>query len=309
MAKRPGYPEYMQRTSGVFPMAAHEVTAMASTWSHESRRRRRPYGRGMPLAPLPDEDVEFVLTHRRWCTTVVAELTLEVAQDPFDFVAGQYVLLQDADRRVPVRSYSIANAPRADGSMTFLVTVVPDGATSTWLAREAPVGEHILVSGPYGTFVADPTHDGPTLYLAGGSGLAPATSLIDAAVARGETADPDTAKRHTLLFSGRTAQDVINHETLTALASKQPGLDYVRTLTRAAGGDAAPPLGRVPEVLPSLLPDLSQHAVYISGAPGFVDACTRAAQQLGAQSGRLHTEEFYAEPIPWRGDTMTKGES
>ena len=65
----------------------------------------------MPLAPLPDEDVEFVLTHRRWCTPVVAELTLEVAQDPIDFVAGQYVLLQDAERRVPVRSYSVANAP------------------------------------------------------------------------------------------------------------------------------------------------------------------------------------------------------
>ncbi|NYF96979.1 FAD-binding oxidoreductase [Janibacter cremeus] len=256
----------------------------------------------MPLAPLPDEDVEFALTGRRWCTPVVAGLTLQPLEARINFVPGQYVLLQDQERRVPVRSYSVANAPREDATLDVLVTAVPDGPTSTWLARDAAVGDRLLVSGPYGTFVADPDHAGPTLYLAGGSGLAPALSLVEAAVARGATQDPDPARRHTLLFCGRTHQDVIHHERLTRLAAEQPGLDYVRTLTRVADGGAPAPLGRVPAVLPSLVEDLSEHAVYVSGAPGFVDACTRAAQDLGARPGRLHTEEFYAEPIPWHGD-------
>lgn len=254
----------------------------------------------MPLAPLPDEDVEFTLTDRRWVTPVVAELTLQVVEQPIEFVPGQYVLLQDAERRVPVRSYSVANAPRDDGTLTFLVTAVPDGPTTTWLTGGARVGDRLLVSGPYGTFVADPGHDGPTLYLAGGSGLAPALSLIEAAIGRGDA--EDTERRHTLVFSGRTAEDGIDEERLTRLAADHTGFDYVRTLTRVAAGDAEPPLGRVPEFLPSLLPDLTDHAVYVSGAPGFVDACTRAAQELGARPGRLHTEEFYAEPIPWHGD-------
>lgn len=261
----------------------------------------------MPLAPLPDEDVEFTLTDRRWVTPVVAELTLQVLDQPIGFVPGQYVLLQDAERRVPVRSYSVANAPRDDDALTFLVTAVPDGPTSTWLAGEARVGEHLLVSGPYGTFVADPDHDGPTLYLAGGSGLAPALSLIGAATERGDAEDAN--RRHTLVFSGRTAEDVIDEERLARLAVDHAGFDYVRTLTRVAAGDAgatAPPLGRVPALLPSLLPDLSDHAVYVSGAPGFVNACTRAAQELGTRPGWLHTEEFYAEPTPWHGE-KTKG--
>lgn len=255
----------------------------------------------MPLAPLSDEDVEFVLTARRWCTPVVARLTLQPLGNRIDFVPGQYVLLQDEERRVPVRSYSVANAPRDDGTLDFLVTAVADGRTSTWLAREAAVGDRLLVSGPYGTFVADPDHGGPTLYLAGGSGLAPALSLLEAAVARGATDDPDPARGHTLLFSSRTAEDAIDHERLIRLAAEQPGLDYVRTLTRVAEGDAEAPLGRVPAVLPSLVEDLTEHAVYVSGAPGFVDACTHAAQDLGAAPGRLHTEEFYAEPVPWHG--------
>lgn len=256
----------------------------------------------LALAPLPDQDVEFVLTGRRWCTPVVAMLTLQPLDGRIDFVPGQYVLLQDEERRVPVRSYSVANAPRDDGTLDFLVTAVPDGPTSTWLARDAAVGNRLLVSGPYGTFVADPDHRGPTLYLAGGSGLAPALSLVEAAVARGATDDPDPARRHTILFSGRTAEDAIDHERLTRLAAEQPGLDYVRTLTRPTEGDGEAPLGRVPAILPSLVDDLATHAVYVSGAPGFVDACTRVAQDLGASPGRLHTEEFYAEPVPWHGD-------
>lgn len=256
----------------------------------------------MPIAPLPDEDVEFVLSARHWCTPVVARLTLVPLGERIDFVPGQYVLLQDEERQIPVRSYSVANAPREDGTLDVLVTAVPDGPTSTWLARGAAVGDRLLVSGPYGTFVADPAHKGPTLYLAGGSGLAPALSLIEAAVARGGTGDPSPARRHTLVFSGRTAADTIDHERLTRLAAEQPGLDYVRTLTRVAAGGAEAPLGRVPAILPSLVDDLTAHAVYVSGAPGFVDASTRAAQDLGAAPGRLHTEEFYAEPIPWHGD-------
>jgi len=253
----------------------------------------------MPLAPLPDEDVEFVLAARRWCTPVVAELALEVGERPVEFRPGQYVLLQDADRRVPVRSYSVANAPHPEGTLTFLVTAVHGGPTSTWLASGAAVGDRLLVSGPYGTFVRDPSHAGPTLYLAGGSGLAPARALVEEAVVRGATRSPDPAQRHTLLFSARTGADVIDEDRWVALARAEPGFDYLRTLTRVEPGRAEPPLGRVPEVLPSLVPDLTEHAVYIAGSPGFVDACTQAAQRLGVRPGRLHTEEFYAEPTPW----------
>ena len=259
----------------------------------------------MPLAPLPDEDIEFVLAGHRWCTPVVAELTLEVSEQRIDFDAGQYMLLQDPARTVSMQSYSVANAPRADGTLTFLVTAVPDGPTSTWLTQGAQPGDRVLVSGPYGSFTSDPAHDGPTLYLVGGSGLAPAKSLIEAAIARGETADDDAGTRHTLLFSGRTPEHLIDHETFMALANEHPGFEYVRTLTRVEEGDAEPPRGRIPEVLPSLLPDLSEHAVYIAGAPGLVDASTKASQQLGARAGRVHTEEFYAQPTPWSSGSGT----
>lgn len=259
-----------------------------------------------PLAPLPEEDVEYVLTGHRWCTPVVAELTLTPQDARIDFTAGQYLLLQDAERVVPVRSYSVAGAPRADGRLTFLVTAVDGGPTSTWLARTARIGDKVLASGPYGTFLADPAHRGPTLYLAGGSGLAPARALIEDAITHGRTGTDDPRERHTLVFSARTEADVIDGAWYAETASQQPGFAYIRTLTRVREGEAAAPLGRVPQVLPGILPDLSEHAVYISGAPGFVDACTRVAQRLGAGGGRVHTEEFYAEPAPWHAEGLDR---
>ena len=49
----------------------------------------------------------------------------------------------------------------------------------------------------------------------------------------------------------------------------------------------------------TVVSDLSAYEVFIAGAPGFVTACTQAARRLGVAPGRLHTEEFYAEPHPW----------
>ena len=55
------------------------------------------------------------------------------------------MLLEDRERRVPPRSFSIANAPRPDGLISLLVTRVPDGETSTWVHERLRVGEEVSV--------------------------------------------------------------------------------------------------------------------------------------------------------------------
>ncbi|MCK0112203.1 FAD-binding oxidoreductase [Ornithinimicrobium sp. F0845] len=243
----------------------------------------------MPLAAAPEE-LPHVVVSRAQVTPVIAELTLEPGGSAMSYLPGQYVLVCDEDYLIPVRSYSVANAPDPTGRLTLLVTEVAGGATSRWLTREVSVGDAVLVSGPYGTFVADPGAGHPVLCLAGGSGLAPVRSLAQDAVCRG-VPDP-----FTVVFSGRTEEDLIDQDVFRGWEAQHPRFRYHRTLTRASG---PPPVGRVPEVLPDLVPDLSEHEVFIAGAPGFVAACVRAVRDLGCRAGRLHTEEFYAEPQPW----------
>lgn len=238
-----------------------------------------------------EEDVEHVVEAIERRTPTIVELRLRPLGAPLRFRPGQYVLLGDVDYDVPVRSYSVANAPRASGDLTMLVTEVAGGETSTWVHRRLRPDDRVLVSGPYGTFVAEPESSAPVLYLAGGSGLAPVRALAEAAVENGR---PEQA---TLLFSARAEADVIDRERFEEWERRRPGFRFLRTLTRA---DGPPPLGRIPALLPALFPDLARHEVYAAGAPGFVDACAEAARACGTRPGRLHTEAFFEEPKPWR---------
>lgn len=242
------------------------------------------------LAAVPREEVPYVLVARERRTAAVVELALDPTAEPLVHRPGEYVLVGAADHQVPMRSYSVANAPYLSGRLTMLVTEVPGGWTSRWLATELPVGATALVSGPYGTFVADPGVSRAVVGLAGGSGLAPIRALAECAVLRG-VPDP-----FTILFSGRTEEDDIDADRFRAWEQEHPQFRYVRTLTRAPG---PPPAGRVQEVLADVVPDLSRHDVFVAGAPGFVTAGARAARELGVPAGRLHTEMFYAEPHPW----------
>jgi CDP-4-dehydro-6-deoxyglucose reductase len=235
------------------------------------------------------EDLVYTVLARTSRTPSIVELEFAPTDERLSYQPGQYVLIGDLDYTVPVRSYSLANAPDPSGRISVLVTEVPGGETSTWL-RRLRVGDCVLVSGPYGTFVVNPTVDAPVLCLAAGSGLAPIRALAEDAVRRAG------AKRFTVLFSARTQADVMNLDRFASWQQQYAGFRFVRTLTGQAG---EPPLGRLPGLLPALIGDLRGHEVFVAGPPGFVADCAQAARGLGARPGHLHTEEFFHEPRPW----------
>ena len=235
------------------------------------------------------EDAGFRVVAKRRRTPVITELLLCPEGPPLRYQPGQYVLLGDPDSELVVRSYSVANAPRRDGLISLLVTRVPGGQLSGWVHDVLRSGDPVLLSGPYGSFTVTPGDRGPLLFLAGGSGLAPARALAEAAL-------PDRSTPVVLFFSARTRRDLIDDRRFRGWQRRHPQFCYLRTLTRA---DGPPPAGRLPAILGGWWGDLSGWRVYISGAPGFVTACEAAARALGARPGRVHTEEFFSEPRPW----------
>ena len=222
------------------------------------------------------------------CTATIAQLCLRPPAPILRYRAGQYVVLEDRDHAIPPRSYSIANAPRADGTISMFVTRVPGGHTSNWIHDDLHVGDDVRLSGPYGTFVDEPDSSAPALFLAAGSGLAPIRSLIEAALAARDD------RPLTLVFSARTEADVIDRERFARWQTRHPNFRFLRTLTRDVGD---PPHGRIPALLPALYDRLDDHDVFIAGAPGFVADCAAAAEALGAPPHHVHTEAFFAEPL------------
>lgn len=240
----------------------------------------------MPTAQPPlHEEAKYSVGEVRHWTPVIVELVLRPVGDRIDYRPGQYVLVGDVDYQRPVRSYSLANAPRPDGVLALIVTRVPGGELSPWLHR-LRAGDELLLSGPYGSFVDDLEQPGPRLYLAGGSGLAPVRALIEAALA-----EPKPAPM-TLLFSVRTNENLIDDELFCRWGREHQAFHYMRTVTRQPG---PPPVGHVPDVLPDLMPPLDEHRVFIAGSSGFVTACAHAARRHGADPSRVLTEEFFVE--------------
>jgi len=240
-----------------------------------------------PAAAAADDGPHRIVANERR-TQTIRELWLRPLDVPLRYRPGEYVLIEDADRAIPPRSYSIANAPRPDGLISLLVTRVDDGRTSTWIHDQLRVGDQVSVSGPYGTFVDDPQSTAPCLLLAAGSGVAPIRSLLEATLSR------NPRRPVTLVISARTEADVVDCRRFTDWQAVHRAFRFVRTLTRA---DGPAPRGRIRAVLPSLCDDLTGHDAFIAGAPGFVRACATAAAALGARPERIHTEPFFAESL------------
>lgn len=238
----------------------------------------------------PREGMPYVVVDRIERTIRIAELRLRPIGHLLRYWPGQYVMVGAAAAGVPDRPYSIANAPRPDGELTLLVTRVPGGATSSWLHDNAWPGSQLTVSGAYGTFIGDPSVDTPVLCLAAGSGLAPILALTDAALRRG------FGHPVTLVFSARSQDEVYCEGQLAYWEARYRNFRFVRTLTQVR--DGTPPLGRIPEMLSTVTPDLSGHSVFIAGGPPFVDACVGAVGALGARPELVHTEGYFEQYVP-----------
>lgn len=93
------------------------------------------------------------------------------------FLPGQYVNI-----KIPgfeeTRAYSFSSLVEDDNSVSFLIRVIPDGKMSSYIRDTAKVGDTLELSGPFGSFYLRDIIR-PVLFLAGGTGLAPFTAMLE----------------------------------------------------------------------------------------------------------------------------------
>ena len=238
----------------------------------------------------PREDQRYVVTDRIQRTPRIVEIHFRPVGQVMRYWPGQYVTVGDERAGAPPRCYSIANAPRADGEIMLQVTRLDEGTTSRWMHDDVNIGDLVKISGPYGTFIGDPSVDSPVLCIAAGSGLAPILSLAEAALRRGYR------KPVTLLFSARTASDLYDFGLMKYWEIKHRNFTYKPTLTREQQEGMLH--GRIPEILPGQFKDLSSHSIFVAGSPEFVGDCVAAVKALGARDELIHTEGYFGQAQP-----------
>ena len=211
---------------------------------------------------------------------------------PLSFIPGQHmdVRLTAPDGYEAQRSYSMASAPDGTDRIELAIELLQDGEVSPFFFDTVAVGDEIELRGPIGGhFMWSVEDGGPVLLVGGGSGVVPlACMLRHRAVRR-------SAVPAALVYSARTAADLIFADELRALRARRDGFNFLPTLTRATNPPAGSRVGRIDAaLLGDALAGLPAppKIVFVCGANAFVETAADTLLGLGLSPATIRTERY-----------------
>ena len=187
------------------------------------------------------------------------------------------------------RSYSIASAPELTGQLELTVDLIPDGEVSPYLHDVVMQGDLLELRGPIGGyFVWDVSLGGPLLLVGGGSGVVPLMAML-----RHRAAQHSTIPAR-LLYSVRTADDVIYRDELARLAGAGSGLDVLFTYTRQAPAGWTGYRRRIDAAMLNevIKPFGLAAKTYVCGPTLLVESVANLLVGMGQPAERVRTERF-----------------
>lgn len=225
-------------------------------------------------------DATVVGHERRTLDVVVLRV---VTQQRLRYLPGQSVAVEYEHRPRMWRYYSMANAPRDDGTIDFHVRIVDGGPVSSALARSAAVGSRLRLGPPVGTLTLDTASRRDLVLAAGSTGLAPLKAIVEQAAGL-----PEPPRTH-LVFGARTATELYDLPDLEKMAAQWPWL----TVTSAVSEDSVyqGDRGTVADVAGRRV-QLTGRDAYICGSPAMVAATVDRLESLGMPRECIYFEDF-----------------
>jgi NAD(P)H-flavin reductase/hemoglobin-like flavoprotein len=215
------------------------------------------------------------VTEVELCAPDIAVLTLQPEQ-PLSYLPGQHISVQTPHWPRLWRTYSIANAPRPDGLLHLHIRAVPGGLVSPVLVHQVKAGDPLVLGAPEGTMVADTQSPRDVLCLAGGTGLAPITAIIEALISA-----PAPGGRHreiVLYYGARRREDLYHLADLREMELAYPWLQVMPAVSDEPADDVM--YGTVPEL--AVNATWAERDVYISGPDQMIVKTARVLREGGA---------------------------
>jgi ferredoxin-NADP reductase len=209
----------------------------------------------------------------------------------FQFRPGQYIDLTlinpaETDAEGNIRSFSIASAPEDDDLM--VATRMRDTAFKRVL-RAAPLELEVSMEGPMGSFTLHNNPSKPAVFLAGGIGITPFSSILRHA------AKAKLPHQLYLFYSNRRPEDAPFIDVLSGLARANSNFHFIPSMTEMQKS-AMPWSGETglinKEMLVRHVPALQGPIYYIAGPPAMVAAMRQMLIAAGVEEDDVRTEEF-----------------
>ncbi|WP_435640858.1 FAD-binding oxidoreductase [Micavibrio aeruginosavorus] len=202
--------------------------------------------------------------------------------------AGQYADLAVAG--LPARSYSIANAPDANGTTDHLEFHIRNtgGAASQHVATQLKIGDTATITAPMGHATLAPGCVKPIIAIAGGMGLSPMKAIVESAL---NTGHPGPI---TLYWGANYGDDLYIADHFRALQTAHPTFRFVSVVRDDKSRPADAQAGMVGDVVIHDHADLSGASIYVAGPPPMVSAILPQLLAHNAQRGDIHTDDSSA---------------
>ncbi|MHA6160195.1 benzoate 1,2-dioxygenase electron transfer component BenC [Pseudomonas sichuanensis] len=199
------------------------------------------------------------------------------------FLPGQYVNLKVPGSEQS-RAYSFSSLPK-DGEVSFLIRNVPGGLMSSFLTGLAKAGDSMSLAGPLGSFYLRPIQR-PLLLLAGGTGLAPFTAMLE------KIAEQGSEHPLHLIYGVTNDFDLVELDRLQALAARIPNFTYSACV--ANPDSQYPQKGYVTQHIEPRHLNEGDVDVYLCGPPPMVEAVSQYIREQGITPANFYYEKFAA---------------
>ncbi|GLO50999.1 benzoate 1,2-dioxygenase electron transfer component BenC [Pseudomonas asiatica] len=199
------------------------------------------------------------------------------------FLPGQYVNLSVPGTEHS-RAYSFSTLQK-EGEVSFLIRNVPGGLMSSFLTGKAQVGDTMSLAGPLGSFYLRPI-ERPLLLLAGGTGLAPFTAMLE------RIAEQGSDHPLHLIYGVTNDFDLVELDRLQALADLIPNFTFSACVANPESQH--PKKGYVTQHIERGHLNDGDVDVYLCGPPPMVEAVNHYIREQGFTPANFYYEKFAA---------------
>ena len=199
------------------------------------------------------------------------------------FLPGQYVNL-GVPGSEQTRAYSFSSLPR-DGEVSFLIRNVPGGLMSSFLTSLAKAGDSMTLAGPLGSFYLRDIRR-PLLLLAGGTGLAPFTAMLE------KIAEQGSEHPLHLIYGVTNDFDLVELDRLEDFAARIPQFSFSACVANPES--QYPRKGYVTQHIEPAHLNQGDVDVYLCGPPPMVEAVSQFIREQGIAPANFYYEKFAA---------------
>ena len=229
-------------------------------------------------------NIECVVKKLTKVTDDIYILNLKInSEEEFKFKAGQYAELYFDQCKE--KHFSMANPPSTN-ELEFHIKTLDGGEVSDYVKNTLEIGETIKVKGPFGNAYLRDGHKGPIIAVAGGTGLAPILSIIQA------SQDIKMKQPIQVYYGAQSEKDLYFVKQFEEMIQNNKNLSFFPVVMEPSKSKELRS-GLVTDVVIENIKDFDGYKAYLAGPPKMVEAAEKILSSHGIRKVDMHSDAFY----------------